>query len=461
MIFKKKLIFILVNLLIILPLVLAGNYGAGAYGSDFYGVGEIIEVPIPDSPSGGGGGGGTTCDYNWQCTDWFPSECPASGFQERICINKGSCNGIQGIPQQTQTCEHIPTEPLFDIFLTLPNKEICSGEEVTAKIKLENYGKIELLDAFMTYWIIDENSKLIVELKDTRAVKDGKEFEVGLIIPKSIPNGTYRLYSKINYDGNKTALAGESFEIVSSDNCELASQLTSYWKYGAYVIGGIVMIIAILFILIRTFKKKGKKYPQHKNHKKEIRKARKTRTVREKSVKRVENRTPGSIKNIRDLEKHLTKGKTLIVIILAVTLISMVGLLRENITGFAIKNSNLISGNLHVIIYSFIILGVFGLLIFNHRKKIIEKIETKKRGKYPKDSLKGLIKKKVYTEDGDYVGKIEEVFLGENKIDSVGIRLDKKQKSKIKRFTIKYKDIIEVGEIVITYEEIFDYIENN
>ena len=43
---------------------------------------------------------------------------------------------------------------------------------------LKNYGKIELLDAYMTYWIINENNTLIVELKDTRAVKNTKEFKM-------------------------------------------------------------------------------------------------------------------------------------------------------------------------------------------------------------------------------------------------------------------------------------------
>jgi len=113
----KKIV--LVFFLILIPLVGAGSYGAGSYGAGLYGVGEVTASHTPESPpSGGGGGGGASCSYNWQCTSWFPSTCPESGVQERVCVNRGTCSGITGMPEEKRDCEFLgPSEPLFDKYL--------------------------------------------------------------------------------------------------------------------------------------------------------------------------------------------------------------------------------------------------------------------------------------------------------------------------------------------------------
>jgi hypothetical protein len=263
----KKLILIFIILLV--PLVLAGNYGEGDYGEGIYVGGEITETPTPDpeTPSGGGSSGGSggsvtrspTCSYDWQCTNWFPSTCPESGIQERICANKGNCTGIEGIPEQTQTCEYLgPEEPLFDIYLTLPEdyKRICIGNKIKANIILENYGEVELLDAFMTYWIIDENNTLIAELKDTRAVEKETSFTIEMKIPEGANEGIYRLYAEITYDGNKTAVSGESFDVLPQEDCAFFN--TFNWMYLVYIGGGIVGLL-LLILIIKSLKKKKKR----------------------------------------------------------------------------------------------------------------------------------------------------------------------------------------------------------
>ena len=51
---KRELLLIFVFLILLaMPLVLAGSYGAGKFGSGSFGVGEV-----PPSDTGGGGGGG-------------------------------------------------------------------------------------------------------------------------------------------------------------------------------------------------------------------------------------------------------------------------------------------------------------------------------------------------------------------------------------------------------------------
>jgi len=259
---KKNLIFIFVFFVISINFSSAESYGSGTYGGGPYGTG----IAAPAITSGGGG-----CSYNWDCTNWFPSECPVSGIQERICANRGTCTGTTGMPNQTQFCVYEHKEPLFDIFLTLyeQSKEICPGEKIKANIKLENYGKVELLDAFMTYWIIDENNKLIFELKDTRNIADKLDFDIVLKIPKSTPEGVYRLYAQMTYSGNKTAVAGESFTIMEKNSCKIFPGFSILFIFIGFVF--LIFIILVIF-LARKFhylKERGKKVKDKKGEIKE------------------------------------------------------------------------------------------------------------------------------------------------------------------------------------------------
>lgn len=253
----KKIILFLTLSLLVLPFLQAGTYGAGTYSTGVYTIGEVPVTPV--SPGGGGGSSGTSCVYDWQCTNWFPLECPELEIQERICANKGTCTGILGMPEQTRTCVYEgPTEPMFDIFLTIPQQytKICAGRKIQANINLENYGKVELLDAFMTYWIINKNNTLIAELKDTRAIKDKINFNTEIKIPELTPQGTYRLYAQITYSENKTAVAGESFEIIEGPMCKI------YYDIPKYVL--IILIASVFIIIIILIIKQTKKNIQEK-----------------------------------------------------------------------------------------------------------------------------------------------------------------------------------------------------
>ncbi len=95
---------------------------------------------------------------------------------------------------------------------------------------------------------------------------------------------------------------------------------------------------------------------------------------------------------------------------------------------------------------------LFGLFLFTYGV-IIEKIAIRK--KYPSNSIRGLINKKVYTKDGDYIGKVKEVLLGENKVDSLKIKTTKAVQKK--GIIVKYKNI-EVGHIVIIKGDVLKHL---
>ncbi len=67
-------------------------------------------VPAAPSNNGGGGGssggdGGLPATYDWQATDWSPSECPASGQQTRTYVNRGTGTSTNSKPaDETRSC---------------------------------------------------------------------------------------------------------------------------------------------------------------------------------------------------------------------------------------------------------------------------------------------------------------------------------------------------------------------
>jgi sporulation protein YlmC with PRC-barrel domain/uncharacterized membrane protein YgcG len=74
--------------------------------------------------------------------------------------------------------------------------------------------------------------------------------------------------------------------------------------------------------------------------------------------------------------------------------------------------------------------------------------------KYASNSIFSLIGKKVYSENRHYVGKISDVVLGVNRIESLKIKIDKKYKFKAKGMILNYRHVKSVSEIVIIDDRI-------
>ncbi len=174
-------------------------------------VDNTVEPPAP------GGGGGSSCSYDWDCTSWYPSICPENGIQERLCVNRGTCTGVIGMPSQNQTCIFEgPTEPLFDLFANIPltSKIIPKNTDLEINVELINVGKLDSLDVFFKYTVVDENNTLITELQETRAISVGDKLKINLDLPDDLEPGTYRVFVQITYDDGKLAVAEDTFIIT-------------------------------------------------------------------------------------------------------------------------------------------------------------------------------------------------------------------------------------------------------
>lgn len=106
-----------------------------------------------------------------------------------------------------------------------------------------------------------------------------------------------------------------------------------------------------------------------------------------------------------------------------------------------------------------VLLSLLGAAIYYLKKKSF------RFGKgLPKESVKGLKGKAVYTDSGKFLGKVEEVMIGKNKIDSFKVKLHESKKKghkkkstekrKFKGVYIKMKDVQSMGEILIVDKDI-------
>ena len=161
--------------------------------------------------------------------------------------------------------------------------------------------------------------------------------------------------------------------------------------------------------------------------------------------------------------REIFNGKTISIILSGISLISLVRVLTINkaITGYAIGESA--SSGSGSFIYLIFLVCSLGLLMFIHKQKIktgIEVIKEKGRKKYPENSIMGLINKKVCSESGRYIGKVNDIILGENRIDSLKIQIDKKHKFKVEGIVIDYKQVKSVSEIIIIDGNVTEHLKN-
>jgi len=275
--------------------------------------------------------------------------------------------------------------PLFDIKI----KDIEVTKEKTLKFNIDLFEKADYgrIEVKTKCMVIKEGEEIFSQIETLNV--EGRLIYGKEIKELTLEDGNYILRVEIVYGEQQKAFAEQGFEVKK--------EKTFFEKYKIWILSAILLVLIILFIIF------WKKY-------------------------RKEN-----------------KCKKILKILLIGILIGTLTLIGTRTTGFATNN---IQNNPTPTSLIILIILIFGMFLFSFRKKISEVIESKTK-KYSKNSIKGLKKKKVYNEEGEYIGKVENIYFRKNTIDSLKIKLNKKQKTKAKGIIIKYKKIKSVGEIII------------
>ena len=374
--------------------------------------------------------------------------------------------GVAGITGQTikrpENLMDVIIKVLEDYRIVTPDK----NHKVLVEITLFNLGTEEIKDVVFTYCIRDENNnnnnKLIGEcVRETIAVQTKVQLVKRIFLPSGMEDGVYSVSVKASYL-NETAEAKDSFEVREKGlTRSLKDEIFNMTLNKYSLIIGIMSLISVMLfalILIILFKRKNKKRKIESiefklQHLKEL-KMRKE--IKDSSYHRERERL---LQNIQDIFKN----KALSILLLGIGLFALIRIfaIEGDITGYSIVEHA--SSNLNLLGYLILLLASFGLLMFINRNKIKEKITDARESmmkRHPRNSVRGLIGKKVYSEGGDYLGKINEIILGGNTIESLIIGLNKIYKFKAKSIIVSYKYVRAVGGILIIDEKILNKVRN-
>jgi len=247
--------------------------------------------------------------------------------------------------------------------------------------------------------------------------------------------------------------------------------------------GALIFIILLIFVLIKIFK--------HRNRSGKVRYLdAKLKHLKELKSRKEISKSSYATERGRLLSRinKILKGKHLVLIIGAVGLIGLFMLIpKPTMTGGAIGvgESNLGAISWWAVFAVLVILflaGIFAVLIYIlkeikkfargeasftptpqsyldnnlNTQKTIKQANKNINTKCSTNSINGLIDKKVFTESGHYIGEVKEVILGENRIDSLKIKLDKHQGFNAKGIILNYKHVKSVGHVVVVNEEILE-----
>lgn len=245
-----------------------------------------------------------------------------------------------------------------------------------------------------------------------------------------------------------------------------------------------ILLLVIIIVKVSRKRRKGKLISGLETKLKHLKELKHKKKISEKSYHTEKEELLQKINKI-------LKNKHFLLIIGVFGLISLFSVFFKptGITGGVVGVGEKISinwGGVFAVIVILLLIGIFGILfyLFKEIREIKAKIDRKerllgsaekqeennknkysregviKKGKYETKNMSELTNKKVYTNSGYYIGRLKEIILGENKIDSLKIRLDKKQRFKIKGIIVKYRDVKSVGHVVIVDSRILEKVDS-
>lgn len=306
-------------------------------------------------------------------------------------------------------------------------KIIHPGDKVLMEVTLYNLGTEEIKDAQIRYCIETNNKEIVKCSEEAIAIYTKLQLIKEFLISPDIETGEYFIKTEVLYDNNSKASSETSFEvkriIFSARNNLMINYLLSL-SLG-------IVILMLLIVIILIYKKRklqiGSRHyiPSDKNY-----------SIIEKKV---HQDNINSIRKVREVkpepfEETEIKGDKYLEIKPSST---------ANIEHKGDKSSEIPFSEKDEIPLQ--------------PKKCFENLWNKHK-KYPQNSILGLINKRVYSESGYYLGKVNDIILGKNNISNLKIELDKRYNFKARGIVIDYKQVKNAGEVIIVDELVSEHL---
>lgn len=249
---EKKFSLLIILILLVSPLINAGNYGSGAYSAGDYGVGEV-----PVTPSGGGdGGGGTTstyecledsdCDINQSCDEY---KC-----YDYECHSNAECNTEEG-----EVCLNNQCRKLFDIKIIDFQPKVELGTEFEFTYFLKGMADISG-DVEIHFWI-EKDGEVVTSGHDTIYMGEYEEKtdKTRINLPTTIESGVYTFFIQVVHEDYQ-ANAHRTIEIfVDKETATITGKEDEKSENYLLILALIVLFVFIIAFIFYIERKKMKK----------------------------------------------------------------------------------------------------------------------------------------------------------------------------------------------------------
>ena len=352
-------------------------------------------------------------------------------------------------------------------------KIINPGNKVLMEVAVFNYGTEAIKDVKMRYCIETSNRSIISCTEETIAVYTKFQLVKEFLISSNTIPGEYFIKTEAVYS-DETVSSETNFEVKEQEYF-IGKNLLVPVILGTFIL---TLLITIIFLVYKRGRKRRelgyiREYKPQVSYKPQvIRRYERNEGYNKIAIENLKNKLNlwkrkgyAGTERLKDELKHLRENKTFIFIIFAgILLITL--MLNRKMTGMAIANSlGAVKGGIFLLPLVFVLIVIFAII---KRKKVkelaIDLLNSIFRKNEPSNYLSGVIGMKVYCSEGNYIGKVEEIYIDKKspKIYGFLIKLNKGISKKIKKkgILIRYKNIKATKHIILIDKLASKYLED-
>lgn len=254
---KRGFLFLVFLILLVIPLVSAGDYDAGTYSSGLYGAGEVAAAP--DSPGGGGNSGGSSsgvtttptpeCSQSSDCGEnkyCFENKC-----YEGECFDDSVCNVEEG-----ETCWDFRCVKLFDIEILEFESPVKLGEFFDFTYFMKGMADING-DVEINFWI-EQDGNIVTSGSDVIYMGsfEEKTKTKKLFLPSDIISGTYEFFIKLDFE-TYTVDAHRTIEIIVGKEGLVTIKFSpEIGEFRIYIIAALIGLAVFIILLVFYFERR-------------------------------------------------------------------------------------------------------------------------------------------------------------------------------------------------------------